>query len=128
MAKIKASSTNQRNRQKLNSICGVVYAIDILGGRWKLMILYKLEKKTMRFLELKKLMPGITDRMLTLHLRELEKDGLVHRTVYAEVPPKVEYSLTESALQLVPVWKQLEKWGLQHKERAEELRPQDVQL
>lgn len=118
MTKIKASSTNQHNRKVLNDFCGVMYAIDILGGRWKLMILYKLEKKTMRFLELKKKLPEISDRMLTLHLRELERDGMVHREVFAEVPPRVEYSLTESAMELIPVWQQLEKWGLRHKERS----------
>ena len=117
MTKIKASSTNQHNRQTLNDFCGVVYAIDILGGRWKLLILYKLEKKTMRFLELKKKLPEISDRMLTLHLRELERDGMVRREVFAEVPPRVEYSLTESAMELIPVWQQLEKWGLRHRER-----------
>jgi DNA-binding HxlR family transcriptional regulator len=121
MTKIKASSTNQHNRKTLSEFCGVMYAIDILGGRWKLMILYKLEKKTMRFLELKKKLPEISDRMLTLHLRELERDGLVHRQVFAEVPPRVEYSLTDSAKELIPVWQQLEKWGLHHKERTEQL-------
>jgi DNA-binding HxlR family transcriptional regulator len=116
MTKIKASSTNQHNRKALNDFCGVMYAIDILGGRWKLMILYKLEKKTMRFLELKKKLPEISDRMLTLHLRELERDGMVRREVFAEVPPRVEYSLTESAMELIPVWQQLEKWGLRHRD------------
>jgi DNA-binding HxlR family transcriptional regulator len=128
MAKIKASSTNQQNREQLNNFCGVMYAIDKLGGRWKLMILYKLEKRTLRFLELKKHLPNITDRMLTLHLRELEKDGLVHREVYAEVPPRVEYSLTDIAKELIPIWQQLEQWGLQHKERAEQVRPENVHL
>ncbi|WP_298738626.1 helix-turn-helix domain-containing protein [uncultured Chitinophaga sp.] len=116
MTKIKAASTNQHNRKALNDFCGVMYAIDILGGRWKLMILYKLEKKTMRFLELKKKLPEISDRMLTLHLRELERDGMIRREVFAEVPPRVEYSLTESARELVPVWLQLEKWGLRHRD------------
>jgi DNA-binding HxlR family transcriptional regulator len=104
MTKIKASSTNQHNRKTLNDFCGVMYAIDIL------------EKKTMRFLELKKKLPEISDRMLTLHLRELEKDGMVRREVFAEVPPRVEYSLTESAMELIPVWQQLEKWGLRHRD------------
>lgn len=122
MARIKVSSTNQLNRKKLNDFCGVMHAIDILGGRWKLMILYKLgDKKTLRFLELKKLLPDISDRMLTLHLKELERDGMVHRAVFAEVPPKVEYSLTDIAKELIPIWQQLEKWGLQHKELTEHI-------
>lgn len=93
----------------------MIYAVDMLGGRWKLLILYKLEARTLRFSELKKRIPNITDRMLTLHLQELEKNGLVLRNAYAEVPPRVEYQLTESAKQLIPVWKQLEEWGEQHR-------------
>lgn len=102
------------------AFCGVTYAIELLGGRWKLLILYKLEKKTLRFIELKKKLPGITDRMLTLHLRELEKSGLISRTVYAEVPPRVEYSLTAIARRLIPVWQMLEQWGLEHQQLQEE--------
>jgi len=98
----------------------MMYAVDMLGGRWKLIILYKLEKKTLRFSELKKIIPGITDRMLTLHLQELERDGLVERTVYAEVPPRVDYRLTASAQALIPIWQQLEQWGVVHKQCREE--------
>jgi DNA-binding HxlR family transcriptional regulator len=119
MAKRKESSTNTINRDHLVNFCGMVYAVDILGGRWKLLILYKLEGKTLRFSELKKRLPNITDRMLTLHLQELEKNGLVVRTVYAAVPPRVEYQLSESARQLAPIWKQLEQWGLSHKAAME---------
>lgn len=115
MGKRKATSTNTMNRSTLVDFCGVVYAVDKLGGRWKLLILYKLEGRTLRFGELKKHLPNITDRMLTLHLQELEKQGLVVRTVYAAVPPRVEYHLSESARQLAPVWKQLEQWGHAHK-------------
>lgn len=115
MGKRKLTSTNTINREKLIDFCGMVYAIDILGGRWKLLILYKLEAKTLRFGELKKKIPDITDRMLTLHLQELERNGLVIRTVYAAVPPRVEYRLSDSAQQLAPIWKQLEHWGLMHR-------------
>lgn len=103
------------NREKLIGFCGMIYATDILGGRWKLLILYKLEGRTLRFGELKGRIPNITDRMLTLHLQELEKNGLVVRTVYAEMPPRVEYHLSESARQLAPIWKQLEQWGNAHR-------------
>ena len=116
MAKRKEASTNSINREQLNDVCGMAYAIDILAGRWKLKILYKLERQTLRFSEIKKLMPGITDRMLTLHLQEMEKDGLISRTVYAEVPPRVEYSLTQSAISLIPIWDQLDKWGHAHRD------------
>lgn len=115
MGKRKETSTNAINREKLIDFCGMVYAVDILGGRWKLLILYKLEARTLRFTELKKLIPNITDRMLTLHLQELEKNGLVIRKAYAEVPPRVEYQLSASAQRLIPVWKQLELWGLEHR-------------
>jgi DNA-binding HxlR family transcriptional regulator len=103
------------NRETLIDFCGMIYATDLLGGRWKLLILYKLESRTLRFGELKKRLPNITDRMLTLHLQELEKNGLVVRTAYAEVPPRVEYHLSESAPQLAPIWKQLERWGHAHR-------------
>ena len=119
MGKRKLTSTNSINRERLIDFCGMIYAVDILGGRWKLLILYKLENKTLRFSELKKRLPNITDRMLTLHLQELEKDRLVVRTVHAEVPPRVEYRLSESAMQLIPIWHQLERWGLEHKEKME---------
>lgn len=120
MAKRKPTSTNTQNREKLNNICGVTYAINILGGRWKLLILYKLDNKTLRFVEIKKKIPDISDRMLTLHLKELERDGLISREVYAEVPPRVEYKLTESAQSLMPIWKQLEYWGLSHRDIQEQ--------
>ena len=120
MGKRKPTSTNAQNLKNLVDFCGAVYAIDVLGGRWKLVILYKLEKRTLRFNELKDHIPGISDRMLTLHLQELEKSGLVIRKVYAEIPPKVEYTLSESARKLAPIWQQLEEWGAQHRAVMEE--------
>ena len=69
--------------------------VEVIGGKWKGVILYHLLDGTKRFNELKRLKPNITQRMLTLHLRELEADGIIHREVHREVPPKVEYSLTE---------------------------------
>lgn len=115
MGKRKETSTNSLNLKKLVDFCGMMYAVDVLGGRWKLVILYKLEKRTLRFRELKELIPDISDRMLTLHLQEMEKDGLVIRTAYAQVPPRVEYTLSESARELAPIWKQLEEWALRHR-------------
>lgn len=119
MGKRKLTSTNSLNLKKLVDFCGMVYAVDMLGGRWKMVILYKLEKKTMRFGELKQRIPDISDRMLTLHLQELEKDGLITRTAYAEIPPRVEYSLSDSARKLAPIWKQLEEWGIEHRNTLE---------
>lgn len=89
--------------------------MDVIGGKWKPLILYYLMQKTMRFNELRRAMPGsVTQRMLTKHLRELESAGVVHREVYAEVPPKVEYSLTQLGHSLEPVLEALLRWGLHY--------------
>ncbi|WP_419698839.1 winged helix-turn-helix transcriptional regulator [Mucilaginibacter sp. NFX135] len=120
MSTRKITSTNSINREKLIDFCGMMYAVDLLGGRWKLIILYKLGKGPLRFSELKRIIPGITDRMLTLHLKELEQNDLINRTVYAEVPPRVDYRLSSSAELLIPVWQQLEQWGLTHKQSQAE--------
>lgn len=86
--------------------------LSIIEGKWKLCILSKLSLKGMlRFTELKNLMPHITQQMLTNQLRELEKDGLVHREVHPVVPPRVEYSLTELGKSLMPIIKMLEEWA-----------------
>lgn len=95
--------------------CGTMYALMLLSGRWKLTILHKLSFRNMRFTELKEHIPNISDRMLTLHLKEMEQDGLIKRTVFAEIPPRVEYELTESTKKLVPIWEKLEVWGAEHK-------------
>lgn len=94
-----------------DDICPTETALEIIGGKWKGMILYHLLEGTKRFNELRRLMPNITQRMLTKQLRDLEKNGVVHREVYPEVPPKVEYSLTNVGKELAPVIKGLEKWG-----------------
>lgn len=114
MGKIKENSTNNINRQYIHE-CDLTYAVCKIGGRWKLLILDKLKGGKLRFSELRKAISGITERMLTLQLRELEKEGLVTRTVYAEVPPRVDYELTEIAIDLIPIWNQLSKWGGKHK-------------
>lgn len=85
-------------------------AFALLSGKWKLEIMWLLHQRVYRFGELKKTIPGITQHMLTSQLRELEEDGLVLRTVYAEVPPRVEYKITEKALGLGPVIQALTVW------------------
>jgi DNA-binding HxlR family transcriptional regulator len=110
MAARKKNSTYTRNEQHIIE-CDLTYAVHKIGGRWKILILDKLESGKLRFSELKKEFPYITERMLTLQLRALEEDGLVKRTVYAEVPPRVEYELTAMTLELVPIFKQLSAWG-----------------
>ncbi len=94
--------------------CAVEATLDVIGGRWKGVILFHLLAGTKRFNELHRLVEGCTQRMLTLQLRELEQDGVVQRTVYAEVPPKVEYSLTEFGRSLEPILLLMRTWGEQY--------------
>jgi len=91
--------------------CPFALAIDLVSGKWRALILNYLLDGTLRYGELKKLLPGITQKMLTQTLRALERDGLIHREVYAVVPPKVEYSLTEIGKGVGPVLKMLHQWG-----------------
>jgi len=115
MTRIKETSTNFENKKILAEECSEVYAANIIGGQWSLVICSWLLQGKMRFGELKKSIPNVTERMLTLQLRKLEKDNIVTRKVYAEVPPKVEYELTEIGYELRPIIKQLEFWGERHK-------------
>ena len=85
-------------------------AISAFGGKWKLEILWVLSHGTHRFNELRRAVPGVTQHMLTAQLRELEKDGLVRRTIYPEVPPRVEYDITEEARSLGPVFSAIFDW------------------
>ncbi|MFC5450031.1 winged helix-turn-helix transcriptional regulator [Paenibacillus aestuarii] len=94
--------------------CPVETTLEVVGGKWKGVILYHLLSETRRFNEFRRLMPDITQRMLTLQLRELEDGGVVHREVYKEVPPKVEYSLTEFGRTLEPIINLMRDWGLRY--------------
>jgi len=97
--------------------CPVKLTAHIIGGKWKPLILFYLEGGTRRFGELGKLIPGMTKKMLTQHLRELERDGLIHRKVYAVVPPKVEYTLTRHGKSLKPILELMSAWGTKHRAR-----------
>lgn len=97
--------------------CPVKLTADIVGGKWKPLILFYLEGGTLRFSELQKRIPGMTKKMLTQHLRELERDEIIRRKVYVVVPPKVEYSLTRHGESLKPLLKLMSAWGKKHRAR-----------
>jgi len=94
--------------------CPVDQAIELVGGKWKPLILWRLSAGTLRFGQLQRSMAHVTQRMLTLQLRELESAGLVQRTVYPEVPPKVEYMLTALGRSVLPVLESLGQWLRAH--------------
>jgi len=98
--------------------CPVEATLDLIGGKWKGVILYHLLGGTLRFNELARRLTGVTPRMLTRQLRELEESGLVLRTVHAEVPPRVEYRLSDEGRSLAPVIQALKAWGERRLERA----------
>lgn len=92
--------------------CPVETTLAIIGGRWKVLILQELFSGVKRFGELHRALAGITQKMLTQQLRELERDGIINRMVYAQVPPKVEYSLTEFGMTLRPILETMHEWGV----------------
>jgi DNA-binding HxlR family transcriptional regulator len=97
--------------------CSMELTLQVIGGKWKLIILHKLGKEgTMRFSEVKRSIPNITQKMLTQQLRELESDGVVRREVYPQVPPKVEYSLTDLGESILPLIGSLCRWGERYAE------------
>ena len=100
--------------------CSVEATLDVIGGKWKGVVLYHLLDGTKRFGELQRRIPNVTRRMLTLSLRELEEASIVHREVYKQVPPKVEYSLTDYGRSLQPIISGLRAWGDEHLKRLEQ--------
>lgn len=93
-------------------ICGIDAALDVVSGKWKGLVLWELHSHGVRrFAELRRALPGVSEKMLTQHLREMEADGLIHRRVYAEVPPRVEYSLTDAGTSLDQALRPLGEWG-----------------
>jgi DNA-binding HxlR family transcriptional regulator len=97
--------------------CPVILTTRIIGGKWKPTILFFLETGTRRFGELQKLIPGTTKKMLIQQLRELERDQIIHRKVYPQVPPRVEYSLSKHGESLRPILKLMSAWGDKHRAR-----------
>jgi DNA-binding HxlR family transcriptional regulator len=108
----------KKQRKVADFTCPVELTLNVIGGKWKSVILfYLITKGTLRFNEFRRLMPRITLQMLTNQLRELEMDGVVHREVYPQVPPKVEYSLTPFGKSLEPIILLMIEWGRRHEKR-----------
>lgn len=106
----KVSCTNYR--------CEIEVTLEIISGKWKALLLWNLGNEgVIRFNEFRRLIPDITQKMLTQQLRALEEDGLVNRTVYNQVPPMVEYSLTDEGRELKPILEMMDVWGKRHVER-----------
>ncbi|SDN67640.1 DNA-binding transcriptional regulator, HxlR family [Methylobacterium phyllostachyos] len=99
--------------------CAVEATLRLIDGKWKGVILYHLLEGTLRFSEIRRRLASVTQRMLTNQLREMEADGLITRKIYAQVPPKVEYSLTERGRSLEPVIRALKTWGDLHADQAD---------
>lgn len=102
-----------------NYRCGVEVTLARIGGKWKGLILWHLRLETLRFSQLQRRLQSVTQKMLTQQLRELEADGLVHRQVYAEVPPRVEYSMTECGRTVTPILEQMCQWGQDYLQQTE---------
>lgn len=105
----------------MNESKAICATLNILSGKWKILILFALLEGTKRFNELRRLIPGVTQRMLTNQLRELEEQKIILRTVFAQVPPKVEYALSDAGKTLTPVLIALKKWGACYLEKIETL-------
>lgn len=104
--------TKEISKALQQDICPLTVAQNVIAGRWKVVILWHLsQREVIRFNELQRLLPGISKGILTRQLRELEEDELVHREVYKEVPPKVEYSLTDQGKRFIPVLEAMKVWG-----------------
>lgn len=111
-------------KEEPKTTCCVDYAFQRIGGKYKGRIIWQIHgKRVLRYGELRKIITGITPKMLTQTLRELEEDNLVIRKVYFEVPPKVEYSLTKTAQQLIPFIEHLKQWGEEQMKKEKRTQP-----
>lgn len=120
----KETSVNLENEKSLKTDCPFIFALSLMGKRWKPAILWKMTEGCYRFGEFKREIPQISEKMLTQHLRELEADGLITRTIYPEMPPRVEYALTELGASLQPILQSLNHWG----ENAKSLKSKTNQI
>jgi len=122
----KESSKNLENEVLINSSCGMAYTLKVIGGRWKPAILYRLLPGAARYSQLKNQIPQITERVLVLQLREMEQDGLIEREVFPQVPPRVEYRLSELGRSLEPLLHALSEWGNTNRPVAADLSEEDL--
>jgi DNA-binding HxlR family transcriptional regulator len=117
----KKTSTNWINEKKITASCGMGYTLSLIGGRWKAGILWALvEKGTLRFSEIRDELSGISERMLAKQLDEMEEDALINRIAYPEVPPRVEYELTELGHSMESMLQKMSEWGKMHQQQMEE--------
>jgi DNA-binding HxlR family transcriptional regulator len=103
--------------------CMMELTLALIGGKWKSLILWHLGSRTLRFSELNKVLPRITQKMLTQQLRELEADSLIQRVVYPQIPPRVEYSLTAAGKSIIPVLRSMCDWGAQYYQSVQKENP-----
>ncbi|MBF6164206.1 helix-turn-helix transcriptional regulator [Streptomyces gardneri] len=98
-----------------HDVCGMTVAIDVVGGKWKLHLMWVLGTGPQRFGQIRRMLEGVSEKVLAENLRQLESTGVVHREVYPEVPPRVEYSLTPLGKELAVALRPLEEWGERHR-------------
>ena len=110
----------RKNRNFNPYNCPVTHCMNLIGGKWKILIIYAVSRNCNRFSKMQKAMPLISKQMLVTQLRELEEDKILERIIYAEVPPRVEYKITEYGLSLMPVISVLQEWGLKDLKKAAE--------
>lgn len=107
--------SSSMEKEENNAVCPLKYALNLVGGKWKLPIICILEREgSVRYNSLKRKLSGITNMMLSQSLKELEENGIVHREQYNEIPPRVEYSLTEKGTDLLPIFYAISQWGMKY--------------
>lgn len=113
----KENSTNSLNQKAINATCGTAATLTVISGRWKVNILWYLLEGKKRYSELRDKLPGISERILVMKLKEMEADGLISRTVYPEVPPRVEYEMTELGMSLERMLRAIDDWGNDYRKK-----------
>ncbi|GAB2523082.1 winged helix-turn-helix transcriptional regulator [Nocardia heshunensis] len=101
-----------------NTVCGMSVAIDVVGGKWKMHLMWVLAEGPQRFGQIRRLLPGVSEKVLAENLRQMEASGVVHREIFPEIPPRVEYSFTELGRDLSVALRPLEEWGDRNRDRV----------